>query len=77
MLNLKVLKEVENNPDEAKNVVLEVRVLIGDHLGYTDIDNKADFGETEYGDNTKRKRRLLKRLLICGIMMKDRNTPKS
>lgn len=48
-----------------------------DHLGYTDIDNKADFGETEYGDNTKRKRRLLKRLLICGIMIKDRNTPKS
>lgn len=24
-----VLKEVENNPDEAKNVVLEVQVLIG------------------------------------------------
>ena len=52
-----VLKEVENNPDEAKKRGFRgAGSYWADHLGYTDIDNKADFGETEYGDNTKTKK---------------------
>ena len=52
-----VLKEVENNPNEAKKRGFRgAGSYWADHLGYTDIDNKADFGETEYGDNTKTKK---------------------
>lgn len=49
-----VLKEVKNDPDKAKKRGFRgAGSYWADHLGYTDIDNKADFGEIEYGDNTK------------------------
>ncbi|REH81890.1 ABC transporter [Staphylococcus felis] len=50
-----VLKEIEENPDQAKKRGFRgAGSYWADHLGLTDIDNKADFGEREYGDNVRK-----------------------
>ncbi|EKU46340.1 extracellular solute-binding protein [Staphylococcus massiliensis] len=51
-----VLRELEENPDKAKKRGFRgVGAYWAEHLGYTDIDRKADFGEREYGDNARAK----------------------
>lgn len=50
-----VLEEIEKNPDEAaKRGFRGAGSYWAEHLGYTDIDREADFGEAEYGDNAKK-----------------------
>ena len=45
-----VLDLLESNPEEAKKLGFRgVRSWWGEHLGYTDMDNLADFGELQYG----------------------------
>ena len=77
MLNPEVLKVEENNPDEAKNVVLEVQVLIGQIILVIPISIIKLILVKLNTEIIQNEKLLLKRLLICGITMKNRNTPKS
>lgn len=46
-----VLELKEKNPEKAQKLGFRgVRSYWAEHLGYTDIDNMADFGEFEYGE---------------------------
>ena len=65
-----VLKEVENNPDEAKNVVLEVQVLIGQIILVIPISIIKLILVKLNTEIIQNEKLLLKRLLICGITMK-------
>jgi len=50
-----VLDEIAKNPDEAKKRGFRgAGAYWAEHLGYTDIDRKADFGESEYGANARK-----------------------
>lgn len=47
-----VLELKEKNPEEAKKLGFRgVGSYWGEHLGFTDIDNEADFGEVEWGES--------------------------
>lgn len=49
-----VLEEYDTNPELAKlRGFRGVRSFWGEHLGYTDMDNLADFGEANWGDNLR------------------------
>lgn len=49
-----VLDLKEQSPDEAKKLGFRgVRAYWGEHLGYTDLDSLADFGESEYGQKNE------------------------
>ena len=53
-VNPDVVKEFEENPDQAKMRGFRgVRSFWGEHLGYTDMDNMADFGEASWGDKVR------------------------
>ena len=72
-----VLKEVENNPDEAKNVVLEVQVLIGQIILVIPISIIKLILVKLNTEIIQNEKLLLKRLLICGITMKTETRQKS
>lgn len=47
-----VIELKEKNPEEAKKLGFRgVGSYWGEHLGFTDLDNKADFGEAEWGES--------------------------
>lgn len=49
-----VVEEFDTNPELAKlRGFRGVRSFWGEHLGYTDMDNMADFGEANWGDNVR------------------------
>lgn len=49
-----VIELKENKPEEAKKLGFRgVGSYWGEHLGYTDLDNQADFGEAEWGQSVK------------------------
>ncbi|WP_245844283.1 extracellular solute-binding protein [Oceanobacillus rekensis] len=51
-----VLDLLESNPEEAKKRGYRgVGAYWGEHLGYTDMANEADFGELEYGSSVVQK----------------------
>ncbi len=55
LVKKEVLKEIETHPDKAKKRGFRgAGAYWADHLGLTDIDNEADFGEREYGDHVRK-----------------------